>query len=394
MPAATYIDLFCGAGGLSSGFQAAGWNCLLAVDAAPDALATFAANHPGVPVFAGDVRDLDGAALRRLSARPDWIVGGPPCQGFSTVGRRRRDDPRNALVREFHRIVRVLRPGGFVIENVLGLRDMRFTDAVASAFEGLGYRTAVHVFTAADFGVPQLRRRLVFAGHRDRGFFQGMPATHAPNDHVSVWDAIGDLPPLGPGESAERYDRPPFTAYQRRMRAGATVLTGHAASRHPPELVQAISFIPDGGNRRSIPAAFQPGSGYHNSYSRLASAAPAVAVTQNMGKPSGTRCIHPFQHRGLTTREGARLQSFPDRYEFRGGATSARLQVANAVPPLLAAALANALEDPARWSAAPPGRAGGGDGRIAAPAGVSPDTLWACASRSHPTTPASPTRRS
>jgi DNA (cytosine-5)-methyltransferase 1 len=117
--------------------------------------------------------------------------------------------------------------------------------------------------------------------------------------------------------------------------------------------VEAISHIPDGGNRLSIPDHLQPKSGFHNSYSRLASWAPAVAVTGNMGKPSASRCIHPFQHRGLTAREGARLQSFPDHFHFKAGVTSQRIQIANAVPPLLAQQLAEALERDTAWVEAP-----------------------------------------
>jgi DNA (cytosine-5)-methyltransferase 1 len=116
-------------------------------------------------------------------------------------------------------------------------------------------------------------------------------------------------------------------------------------------LVKALSFIPDGGNRRAIPSRYQPSSGFHNSYSRLNSREPAVAVTSNLGKPSGTRCVHPFQNRGLTAREGARLQSFPDSFHFFGGIVSQRLQVANAVPPMLARALGESLADETSWNA-------------------------------------------
>jgi DNA (cytosine-5)-methyltransferase 1 len=351
----TYVDLFCGAGGLSQGFHLSGWSCLLASDWWKDAIDSFRTNHSGVPLLAGDVRDLDARRLTSLlDDRPDWIVGGPPCQGFSTVGKRTASDPRNGLVREFHRIVKHVRPGGFLIENVLGLKDMRFVRGIKELFEDVGYRVVVHVLTAADYGVPQLRRRVIFVGHRDRGWFTGVPRTHAPERYVTLWDAIGDLPAILPGQTIDKYDQPPKSAYQRAMRKGSTRLQGHTVSAHPPELVKAISFIPDGGNRRSIPDEYQPRSGYHNSYSRLSSNAPAVAVTQNMGKPSGTRCIHPFQHRGLTTREGARLQSFPDVYEFQGGVTSQRLQVANAVPPLVARAISRALASESAWSDSPP----------------------------------------
>jgi DNA (cytosine-5)-methyltransferase 1 len=175
------------------------------------------------------------------------------------------------------------------------------------------------------------------------------PKPHGPS--WSVWDAIGDLPPLGPGEEASEYLGAAQNAYQSRAREASGGLQGHRSSDHPPGLVKAISYIPDGGDRRAIPDDLQPRSGCHNSYSRLDSREPAVAITSNMGKPSASRCIHPFQHRGLTAREGARLQGFPDRFHFTGGMVAQRQQVANAVPPPLAAAVGRALLDPARWAA-------------------------------------------
>lgn len=297
-----------------------------------------------------DIQDLTIPALSKLlPERPDWVVGGPPCQGYSTVGKRDRLDPRNVLFMEFMRIVKGLKPKGFVIENVLGLKTMAFEQEVAETFRELGYRVQFMVLTAAEHGVPQLRRRVVFVGHRDRGMFQGPAVTHDPDTYVSVNDAIGDLPALGPGEATTRYRKHPFTPYQKEMHLPGDQLQGHLVSKHPDYLVKAISHIPDGGNRRSIPADLQPKGGFHNSYSRLASWLPAVAITQNLGKPSGTRCIHPTQDRGLTTREGARLQSFPDRFHFLGGTVSQRQQVGNAVPPKLAEALGSALQDSVRW---------------------------------------------
>lgn len=342
----SYVDLFAGAGGLSLGLQSAGLRCILATDHWGDAMATYRHNMPDHPTLLKDIRDLK---LAEIPDRPDWVVGGPPCQGYSTVGKRNREDPRNVLFLEFHRIVKGLRPPGFVIENVLGLRDMSYEKEVAEKFRALGYQVRYMVLTAAEHGVPQLRRRVVFVGHLDRGTFQGPPVTHDAEMFVSVADAIDDLPELSAGQSADRYDREPRTPYQKLMRVDSQRLQGHQVSRHPQHLVQAISHIPDGGNRRSIPPELQPKGGFHNSYSRLASRLPAVAVTQNLGKPSGTRCIHPVQDRGLTTREGARLQSFPDRFVFLGPVTSQRLQVGNAVPPRLGQALGEALGDPVRW---------------------------------------------
>ena len=284
-----------------------------------------------------------------MPATPDWIVGGPPCQGYSTVGKRNRSDPRNVLFMEFRKLVAGIKPKGFLIENVLGLKDMSFEQEVAESFRELNYRVQFMVLTSADYGVPQLRRRVLFVGHKDRGLFQGPPVTHDAESYVSVADAIFDLPELRAGESSDRYDKVPTTPYQKLLRMDSDALQGHVVSKHPEHLVKAISFIPDGGNRQSIPPKHQPQAGFHNSYSRLASWLPAVAITQNLGKPSGTRCIHPLQHRGLSTREGARLQSFPDRFHFLGGVTSQRLQIANAVPPLLAQAIGEALQNPMRW---------------------------------------------
>jgi DNA (cytosine-5)-methyltransferase 1 len=281
--ATTFVDLFCGAGGLSLGLTQAGWQPMLAVDLWGEAVETHAKNLPGHPVISDDIHALTAARLRRLiDDSPDWIVGGPPCQGYSTVGRRDRSDPRNQMFREFMRVVSLLKPHGFVLENVLGLRDMSFVNEVRSAFQRLGYTVVPMVLTAADYGVPQLRRRVLFVGHRDRGVFQGPERTHAPVEYVTVFDAISDLPVVTPGETVTAYTRQARNRYQRRLRADSRVLQGHTVSAHPPHLVEAISHIPDGGNRNSIPDHLQPSSGFHNSYSRLASWMPAVAVTSNM----------------------------------------------------------------------------------------------------------------
>jgi DNA (cytosine-5)-methyltransferase 1 len=340
----TFVDLFCGAGGLSLGLSAVGWKPLLGLDHWDDAVDTYSRNFTDHPCLNRDVATINATELTALVPDCDWVVGGPPCQGFSTVGRRERTDPRNRLVFEFARIVEVLRPRNFLIENVIGLRDMRFVEEVERFFGSRGYRVSTMVVRSADYGVPQLRQRIFFVGSRSGAEFVAPTPTHGPNTHVTVMDAIGDLPALGPGEAAYCYDRAAQNSYQRGLRRGSKVLSGHEVSKHPARLVEAISFIPDGGNRRDIPERLQPRSGFHNSYSRLHSRSPAVAVTQNMGKPSGTRCIHPFQHRGLTAREGARLQGFPDRFHFSGGITSQRLQVANAVSPILAEAMGRSLE--------------------------------------------------
>ena len=350
----TFVDLFSGAGGLSLGLTLAGWKCLIAVDFWDEAVKTYRLNFPGHDALCSDVSTLSGDQIvKRCGEKPQWIVGGPPCQGFSTIGKRLRNDPRNSLFREFLRIVAEIEPEGVLIENVLGLKDMNFVEEISKAFKAVGYRITPMVLIAADFGVPQLRRRVFFVGSRKDLQFVPPTPTCSPAEYVTVWDAIGDLPKLGPGEKALKYDKPAANDFQKKMRQGTKVICGHEVSKHPDHLVRAISYIPDGGNRQSIPERYQPKSGFHNSYSRLHSASPAVAVTQNMGKPSGTRCIHPFQDRGLTAREGARLQTFPDGFKFVGGITSQRLQIANAVPPLLAKAIGEAIDRQSSWTSPP-----------------------------------------
>lgn len=350
MPDHTFIDLFAGAGGLSLGLTRAGLTPVYAQDVWSDAVQTYKRNLPGHSVECGDVADLSPSRLSKVVPdRPNWVVGGPPCQGYSTVGKRDRNDQRNRLFEHFRSVVKYLRPNGFVVENVLGLKDMRFEEEVADAFRGIGYSVKWQVVSAADHGVPQLRRRVLFIGSRESEF-KGLDPILQADEYISVSSAIGDLPPLNPGEEVNSYSNPAQTEYQKLMRGRNRQLQGHIASKHPPHLVEAISYIPDGGNRTSIPDTLQPRSGFHNSYSRLASWLPAVAVTQNMGKPSGTRCIHPTQNRGLTAREGARLQSFPDSFKFTGPVTSQRLQVANAVPPLLGESLGHSLLNPDRWA--------------------------------------------
>jgi DNA (cytosine-5)-methyltransferase 1 len=234
-----------------------------------------------------------------------------------------------------------IRPAYVIIENVEGLLVMEkgaVRDAIIEGFNSLGYQMKCRLLVSADHGIPQLRKRTVFLGWLDGLAEPDFPAAlrSAP---VTVAEAIFDLPELEPGQSVDWYDQEPTTAYQRERRGKCAALANHEAAQHTDDLVRVISHIPDGGNRKSIPDELQPRSGFHNSYSRLASNKPAVAVTSNMRKPSSARAIHPRQDRGLTVREGLRLQSFDDDFVVLGARTSQYLQVGNAVPPLLGLAI-------------------------------------------------------
>ena len=347
-PKPRVLDLFCGIGGLSLGLQRAGFETVGGVDKWAEAKDTFERNlgHACLqsdltrttPEEIEDFFGVDRSAI-------DVVAGGPPCQGFSTVGKRQLSDPRNLLWGHYRDLVAGLRPAYVVIENVEGMAVAgggAVRSGVEAAFREIGYGMKSRVLVSADYGVPQLRKRLVYLGWLD-GIAE--PDFPEPLDAppVTVADAISDLPPLGPGERATAYADEPETDYQRARRGDAETLHNHQASNHPPHLVEVMSHVPDGGNRKSIPDHLQPKSGFHNSYARLASWKPAVAVTSTMCKPSSARSTHPSQHRGLTVREGLRLQSFDDDFVVYGTRTKQYLQVGNAVPPLLGQAVGRAV---------------------------------------------------
>lgn len=337
----SFLDLFCGIGGLSLGLSSARMRCVGGVDIWEEAKSTYERNHEGAAFFLADLTKTPADAIlaefKTTATDVDVMVGGPPCQGFSTVGKRDDDDPRNSLWTSYHSLVQSVRPAYVVIENVEGLivsKGGEVRDRIIKSFAEIGYRMKCKLLRSADYGVPQLRKRAVFLGWLD-GLVEPEFPRVLKTPHVSVGDAIFDLPELSPSETKTAYDKEPTTDYQRARRAGCTVLHNHTAANHDAALVKVLSFIPDGGNRKSIPDDYQPKSGFHNSYARLASWKPAVAVTSNMRKPSSARATHPKQNRGLTVREGLRLQSFDDTFVVLGSRTSQYLQVGNAVPPLL-----------------------------------------------------------
>ncbi|WP_077067781.1 DNA cytosine methyltransferase [Haloarcula rubripromontorii] len=338
-----YVDLFAGAGGLSVGLEKAGFDLVHAVEVNEDARETFALNREGWEPedVTGDIRDINKANISNIVDREsvDLVAGGPPCQGFSEVVSPDGSDDRNHLFTHFINWVDELDPEAALFENVRGIQntaDGKFLDAVRESFDQMGYDVTHRIVTASEFGVPQHRRRLiVLASKKDRheNPFDGFEVN--PIREPGVMDGIGDLPELGPGEQKMSYACEPQTVIQRDLRGDSGKVGSHIAAQHTEDMVEMISHIPDGGNRDAIPDEMQPSSGYHNSYSRLKSDEPAVAITSNMSKPSSARCIHPFQHRGLTPREGARLQTFPDEYVFEGGLQAKRQQIGNAVPPYL-----------------------------------------------------------
>lgn len=335
------VDLFSGAGGFSVGFEQAGFSSALGLDIYTVAAKTFMDHRPRAGFILGDARAVTPEMLLEAlnGIRPHVVTGGVPCQGFSPANRKRNDnDPRNYLFREFIRLARALRPEVLIVENVSGIRSAakgRFVAEIVRAIEEAGYRVHVEVLNAADFGVPQRRKRIFFVGVMPGIQFRWPRPTHGPRGErpwVTVWEAIGDLPPLDPGGSADEYSFPPQTDYQRSVREGAVLLYNHESPRHPKGTSEMIANTPPG----------EPMYKKFRQRVRLHPDLPSPTIVAGGIRPQ-FQFGHPTQPRGLTVRELARLQSFPDTVRFHGGNVQGRVQVGNAVPPLLARALALAV---------------------------------------------------
>ncbi|MBL9185762.1 MAG: DNA cytosine methyltransferase [Verrucomicrobiaceae bacterium] len=341
------IDLFAGAGGLSLGAQLAGVTVTHAIEENRVAANTYRINHPETQVIEADIRSIDPPAFKPKPAAVKLLFGGPPCQGFSTSNQRTRsaDNPKNWLFGEFFRFARFSQPDWIVLENVKGLRqtaDGHFEELILKQLETLGYESALWVLCAADFGVPQRRYRLFFVGSRTGR----VPMAPSPQKKiVTVKHALADLPVLGVGahEDVLPYPCAARSNYAKQMRGGLTECSGHLVTANNSTVTKRYPHIPQGGNWQNIPKRLmQNYSNLVNSrsrhtgiYRRLSWDEPSIVIA-NYRK---NMLIHPEQHRGLSVREAARLQSFPDSYRFCGSIGLQQQQVSNAVPPLLAKAV-------------------------------------------------------
>jgi DNA (cytosine-5)-methyltransferase 1 len=354
------IDLFAGAGGLSEGFRQAGFSVLAANDLDPEAANTFALNHPQIPFIREPIQAVDAYCLLRAAKtkKIDVLIGGPPCQAFSVYNHQRgMHDERSGLFREYLRIVESLMPRFVVMENVTGIRSVgngRAVEEIHNSLAKAGYHVEHRILKAEEFGVPQERRRIFFIGSLERKRIIWPEPFCWPGSLfpcISVWDAIGDLPPLEimGGEEEAEYTMDPFSDYQRQMRDGSESLYNHVAPFLAPINLQRLKHIPQGGSWRDIPRNLLPAGmklarrcDHTKRYGRLHQQGLACTILTKCDLHWGA-FIHPIQERCLTVREAARLQSFPDRFRFSGARGNQFRQVGNAVPPLLAKAVAEAL---------------------------------------------------
>lgn len=356
------LDLFCGAGGFSFGLESTGhFQVTCGIDILPDRIDTFRANHSQATAICGDIRSYSIQSLAEAALHPEVIVGGAPCQGFSSIRPFRNlteNDPRNSLFEQFVLAVATMRPEWCIFENVVGLLTHQggvVLDSLLAALQDVGYRAGWRVVNAAHYGLPQNRERLIVVGSRDGAEFPWPTPTHFSDNRsmagkraktipantlfqclkpaVTVMDAIGDLPPIPAGGAASRYAKAGHeTDYARLIRGNCSRLTLHESTAHSEKMMEIIRLA--GSNRSALPA-HMTSSGFSSCYSRLDADKPSVTITVNFVHPASNKCIHPFQDRALTPREGARIQGFPDSFEFCGSRTQIVKQIGNAVPPLL-----------------------------------------------------------
>jgi DNA (cytosine-5)-methyltransferase 1 len=355
------VDLFAGVGGLSYGFSHdTDYEIVAANELLSDMAKAYELNHPSVKLYCKDIKEFSILDLHKdfgiRKGDIELVVGGPPCQAYSTVGKRLIDDPRGKLFQEYYRILAELDPKIFVFENVKGLLTMgkgELLPTIINLFKTLGYNTQFKIMNAASYGAPQHRERVVIVGTKPEIDFQYPIPTHGSDfsifspeikPFVTLKEALGDLP-LEISKSINHYICAPLNDFQKLMRLnGPNIINDHTVANNNPNLIKIMNALPEGGTPKDLPAELKPKSGFGNSYSRLWWDRPSTTLTRNFGTPSSARCIHPKVPRPLSTREGARIQGFPDCYKFYGSLSTKNLQIGNAVSPFLSIALASSIK--------------------------------------------------
>lgn len=399
------IDLFSGAGGLTFGFYYRIKNntfvrnrknsFVFANEFDSHAAKAFSSNYPDINMLAQDIKSIDAATINKMIGDEpvDLIIGGPPCQSFSTVGQRVYDE-KATMYEEYLRILSIVRPKMFLFENVKGILSMRETfyktdkdgnilytttknketgrerkkpvidhygryvmdiiqEKFASITEDFGYNIVKETLNAVDFGVPENRERVFIVGIRkDLNIKWEFPSSKG-TEKLTIKEAISDLPPVDENENITKYTVLPQNAYQELMRYNSHTITQHYCGEYGEKIRTVIKNVKQGQGKNDFNKLIEQGlidkkykltSGFANTYGRLVEDQPCTTITNNMSTPSGLRCIHYEQNRALTPREGARIQSFPDWFQFVGDKVNVTTQIGNAVPPLLAIALAKQID--------------------------------------------------
>jgi DNA (cytosine-5)-methyltransferase 1 len=357
------IDLFCGAGGLSEGFRQAGFTILAGNDTDQAAGETYVATHLDATFIADPIEKVTAQRLLKAGGLAkgelDCLIGGPPCQGFSVYNHKRgMHDNRSHLFREYLRLVDGLRPKWIVMENVTGITSAGGGQAVREIREGLrafGYEVDFRILRAEEYGVPQERRRVFFLGTRTNAPVLWPQPIHGSGleKFVTIRDAIGDLPPLENGQAigVVPYTKRAKSDFQIAMRQRSALIHNHSAPKLAEINIQRMTYIPQGGSWRDIPRNLLPEGmkrarrcDHTKRYGRMAWDGLSCTILTKCDVHWGAY-IHPEQDRAISVREAARLQTFPDWFQFEGSTTDQYVQVGNAVPPLLGKAIASAILD-------------------------------------------------
>lgn len=340
------VDLFCGAGGFTMGFEMEGFTSVLAIDKWDDAVETYNYNRKNKEALSIDINDYTNEMIKEKMKEYDitGVIGGPPCQGFSMVGKREVGDERNNLYLQYVRFVDTIKPKFFILENVKGLLSMEnglYDRDIIERFSKLGYNVCRKLLRASDYGVPQSRERVFFVGLRNDIFgdkyFDFERVEKAPM--VSTFDALNDMPSLDNNEEATKYKKEPQNNFQRMMRKNSTSLYNNDITRHTEQTIKIISMIKDGGNIKDLPEEYYKVRNYNAAFKRMNSKLPSGTID------CGHRnYFHYSENRIPTARESARIQSFPDSYFFTGNKSSQYTQIGNAVPVLLSKAIARTIK--------------------------------------------------
>lgn len=366
------VDLFSGAGGLTFGFYyklidgqfLKNENCdiVFANEWDKAAAEAFGKNFPKINMINKDIKKLtEEEILKQISNKEvDLIIGGPPCQSYSTIGRRKYDD-KAKMYEEYYRLLSVIKPKMFLFENVKGMLSMKnpkggkVIEDIKSRFDSIEYDIDYRVLNAADYGVPQNRERVFIIGWRkDLNINWSFDNIEKSKKQISIKQAINDLPSVPAGENIKSYKgKQPTNDYQKLMRNKSGGISCHFSPIYGDKIQTVINNVIQGEGKNyinqlvdegKIPEEYRLTSGYNNTYGRLIENQPSTTITNNMSTPSGLRCIHYKENRALTPREGARIQSFPDWFEFVGTKKDITTQIGNAVPPLLAMKIATQIE--------------------------------------------------
>lgn len=333
-----YIDLFSGIGGLTLGFERAGFKNIFSIDFDKSICKTYRKNFSHHKLIEKDIKDFKKKEILELTRGKeiDLIIGGTPCQGFSmagNIGRKFIDDPRNHLFKDFARVVKILKPKFVVIENVARVYTHnrgKTRKEIISLFRRLGYELNCKLLNSADYGIPQVRNRVFFIGNRLKLTNKFPNKTHDKNTQTTIinqkikkWitikKAIDDLPKLSSGDNSN--------------------IPNHEAMNHSEQMLKKMSYITNGGSRNQIPYRIRPKTGDIRKYIKYEKDKPSICITGDMRK-----VFHYSQNRALSVRELARIQSFPDNFSFTGSKLSQQQQVGNAVPPIMAKAIAETIK--------------------------------------------------